>query len=190
MGACFQVSPEKYFRPYSLLLYVTVIITECGKQSGRKNVKSNSGTTEVVDHGLSRVLHAPMMHGASLVMLQNRPLSSIRLVQQADCQRIGAANVFFRPVGALVGTTSFSEASNFRSYAAPNNVLNEVCKLSPIHKCICDWYVMIRTAKHIVDPKMRENLSDKSFVSHVSDKCLGSIVLAPPKINSLAYRLP
>ena len=80
----------------------------------------------------------------------------------------------------LVATTSFFEASHFRSYAAPNNLFNEVCKLSPVHKSIRDWYVMNRTAKYIADPKMRGNPSDKSFVSHVSDKCLGSEVLIPP----------
>ena len=60
-------------------------LQQCTKHTSRQ---PETPTTDVVASGLFRAVHSPspMMHGASMVMLQNSPLSSIMLVQQASCQ--------------------------------------------------------------------------------------------------------
>ena len=63
-----------------------------------------------------------MMHGASMVMLQSTPLSTIRLVQHADCQRGRGGKVCFVRQSSVVGvTTRFSEPSHLRSYIPPKS---------------------------------------------------------------------
>ena len=110
-------------------------LQQCTKHTSRQ---PETPTTDVVASGLFRAVHSPspMMHGASMVMLQNTSLSSIMLVQQASCQR-GRKCLFgqISRVGerellkssgtitrCVVGvTTRFFEASHVRGYTPPNN---------------------------------------------------------------------
>ena len=68
-----------------------------------------------------------MMHGATMVVLQSSSLSSIRLVQQADCQRgrsgnvLSDQNVNVAVVGATVTTHLATDVESERKQGPVHN---------------------------------------------------------------------